>query len=46
MGAFGGGAQGIDGIKYLAAAGGFCVLFIFILQLISLFKVMVAKGDY
>lgn len=46
MGAFGGGAQGIDGIKYLAAAGGFCVLFIFILQLISLFKVMVTKGDY
>ncbi len=43
MGAFGGGAQGIDGIKYLAAAGGFCVLFVFILQLISLFKVAISK---
>ncbi len=38
MGAFGGGAQGIDGIKYLAAAGGFCVLFVFALQLISVLK--------
>jgi choline-glycine betaine transporter len=31
MVAFGGGAQGIDGIKYLAAAGGFTVLFLFVL---------------
>ncbi len=38
MGAFGGGAQGIDGIKYLAAAGGFAVLFVFALQLISVIK--------
>lgn len=38
MGAFGGGAQGIDGIKYLAAAGGFTVLFVFALQLISVIK--------
>ncbi len=31
MVAFGGGAQGVDGIKYLAAAGGFTVLFLFAL---------------
>ncbi|WP_434777852.1 BCCT family transporter [Neisseria sp. Ec49-e6-T10] len=38
MGAFGGGAQGIDGIKYLAAAGGFSVLFVFALQVVSIIK--------
>lgn len=38
MGAFGGGGQGIDGIKFLAAAGGFCVLFVFVLQIISIIK--------
>lgn len=46
MGAFGGGAQGIDGIKYLAAAGGFCVLFIFILQLSSLVKIYLSKSEF
>lgn len=35
MVAFGGGAQGVDGIKYLAAAGGFSVVFLFVLILIS-----------
>ena len=39
MVAFGGGAQGVDGVKYLAACGGFMVLFIFILQLVSTIKV-------
>ncbi|OTG84210.1 BCCT transporter [Acinetobacter sp. ANC 4558] len=38
MSAFGGGEQGIDGIKYLAVCGGFCVLFIFMLQLLSIIK--------
>lgn len=38
MSAFGGGGQGIDGIKYLAVCGGFCVLFIFMLQLLSIIK--------
>ncbi len=32
MVAFAGGAQGVDGVKYLAAAGGSMVLFIFVLQ--------------
>ncbi|MBU3028789.1 BCCT family transporter [Paracoccus marinaquae] len=35
MVAFGGGAQGVDGIKFLAAAGGFTVLFLFILIVAS-----------
>lgn len=39
MVAFGGGSQGVDGVKYLAACGGFMVLFIFVLQLVSAFKV-------
>lgn len=39
MAAFGGGVQGIDGIKALAAAGGFLVLFIFLLQMASAVKV-------
>ncbi|WP_315115124.1 BCCT family transporter [uncultured Clostridium sp.] len=38
MVAYGGGAQGVDGVKYLAAAGGFMVLFIFVLQVISAIK--------
>lgn len=38
LAAFGGGEQGVDGVKALAAAGGFAVLFIFILQLISITK--------
>ncbi len=38
MAAFGGGDQGVDGVKQLAAAGGFAVLFIFVLQLISVVK--------
>lgn len=39
MVAFGGGAQGVDGVKYLAACGGFVVLIIFILQVASAIKV-------
>ncbi|MBN2285829.1 MAG: BCCT family transporter [Tissierellales bacterium] len=35
MVAYAGGAQGVDGVKYLAAAGGTTVLFIFVLQVIS-----------
>lgn len=35
MVAFAGGAQGVDGVKYLAAAGGTLVLFVFVLQVIS-----------
>lgn len=38
MVAFGGGAQGVDGVKFLAAAGGFVVLFLFILQVGSAIK--------
>jgi glycine betaine transporter len=38
MVAYAGGVQGVDGVKYLAAAGGFMVLFIFVLQVISAFK--------
>ncbi|PRR78549.1 Glycine betaine transporter OpuD [Clostridium liquoris] len=38
MVAYGGGEQGVDGVKYLAAAGGFMVLFIFTLQVISSIK--------
>ena len=40
MVAFGGGVQGIDGVKFLAAAGGFAVLFIFILQMVSVIKAL------
>ncbi|MGP1348197.1 MAG: BCCT family transporter [Stomatobaculum sp.] len=39
MAAFGGGAQGVDGVKALATAGGFLVLFIFLLQIVSVIKV-------
>lgn len=39
MVAFGGGSQGVDGVKYLAACGGFVVLSIFILQVASAVKV-------
>lgn len=39
MVAFGGGEQGVDGVKYLAACGGFVVLSIFILQIASTIKV-------
>lgn len=35
MVAYAGGAQGVDGVKYLAAAGGTLVLFVFILQVVS-----------
>ncbi|WP_417331092.1 BCCT family transporter [Halomonas cupida] len=42
MVAFGGGAQGVDGIKYLAAAGGFAVVFLFVLILISAAKVFIS----
>ena len=39
MVAFGGGEQGVDGVKYLAACGGFVVLIIFILQIGAAIKV-------
>lgn len=39
MVAFAGGSQGVDGVKFLAAAGGAAVLGIFILQVITAFKV-------
>lgn len=39
MAAFGGGAQGVDGVKALAAAAGFVVLFIFVIQVIAFIKV-------
>lgn len=39
MVAFGGGEQGVDGVKYLAACGGFVVLVVFILQVAAAFKV-------
>lgn len=39
MVAFGGGEQGVDGVKYLAGCGGFAVLTIFILQVASTIKV-------
>lgn len=38
MSAFGGGEQGVEGVKTLATAGGFFVLFIFILQVCSAIK--------
>ncbi|MBF8983161.1 BCCT family transporter [Lutibacter sp. B2] len=38
MVAYAGGSQGVDGVKYLAAAGGFMVLFIFVLQVVSAIK--------
>ena len=39
MSAYGGGSQGVDGVKQLAVAGGFFVLFIFTLQLAAAAKV-------
>jgi len=39
MAAYGGGAQGVDGVKSLAAAAGFVVLFIFVVQVIAFIKV-------
>ena len=39
MVAFGGGAQGVDGVKYLAACGGFVVLVVFILQVAAAIRV-------
>ncbi|WP_286976470.1 BCCT family transporter [Pseudomonas sp.] len=45
MVAFGGGAQGVEGIKYLAAAGGFTVLFLFILIAAAAARVFVFKNE-
>ncbi|MFR1807770.1 MAG: BCCT transporter, partial [Pygmaiobacter massiliensis] len=39
MVAFGGGAQGVDGVKYLAACGGSVVLVVFILQMAATIRV-------
>ncbi|WP_342596220.1 BCCT family transporter [Salinicola lusitanus] len=41
MVAFGGGEQGVDGIKYLAAAGGFFVVFLFVLVLAASVKALI-----
>jgi choline-glycine betaine transporter len=38
MVAYGGGEQGVDGVKYLAAVGGSLVLFVFVLQVASAIK--------
>lgn len=38
MAIFGGGEQGVDGVKALASIAGFAVLFVFVLQIISFFK--------
>ncbi|WP_010258575.1 BCCT family transporter [Treponema primitia] len=38
MAAYGGGVQGVDGVKALAAAAGFIVIFVFVLQIISFIK--------
>jgi glycine betaine transporter len=38
MVAYAGGEQGVDGVKYLAAVGGSLVLFVFVLQVASAFK--------
>lgn len=35
---FGGGAQGVDGVKYLSGVGGFCVFPVFLLQIASTIK--------
>ena len=45
MVAFGGGSQGVDGIKYLAAAGGSMVVILFILILMSAFKLFIYNKD-
>ena len=39
MAAYGGGAQGIDGVKALASAAGFVVLFIYAIQAVAYVKV-------
>ena len=38
MAAFGGGAQGVDGVKALSSAAGFVVLFIFAIQVVAFVK--------
>ncbi len=45
MVAFGGGEQGVDGVKYLAACGGFVVLAIFILQIAAAVKVFFLEKE-
>lgn len=45
MAAVGRGESGVDGVKFLAAAGGFVVIFIFALQLVSFVKVFFS-GKY
>lgn len=46
MVAYAGGAQGVDGVKYLAAAGGSTVLFLFLMQVISAIKMFfIEKAD-
>ena len=43
MAAFGGGEQGVDGVKALAAAAGFVVLFILALQVVAFVKTFFAE---
>ena len=44
MAAFGGGVQGLDGIKYLAAAGGIIVLFLFALIVAAAVKTFIVNA--
>lgn len=43
--AFGGGEQGVDGVKFLAACGGFVVLAIFLLQVAAAVKVFFLEKE-
>lgn len=45
MVAFGGGEQGVDGVKFLAACGGFVVLAIFLLQVAAAVKVFFLEKE-
>jgi len=47
MVAFGGGTQGIDGVKFLGVAAGFVILGVFLLQIVSAIKVFfIDKNEY
>lgn len=45
MVAFGGSEQGVDGVKFLAACGGFVVLAIFLLQVAAAVKVFFLESE-
>jgi choline-glycine betaine transporter len=46
LGAYAGGVRGIDGVRQLAAVGGFLVLFVYILQMASFTKVFFAQNPF